>query len=152
MSEPPVGHGDDSYREPPDVETELTASGIGQLFVGREQISERRGETRLLKLAGNIPIAGAVSAATAAVCEHDQSRGPVWNHEVGVQRHTRDGYLQYLVDLAHERSPRLVADRRRGGLPLSRPYNRSLCSRSHPAKSSSFCYSRCLARCFASLR
>ena len=101
MSQQPVGQRDNPYRKLVDVETILATLGVGPLLLRREQVSQRRGQAGVLKLAGNVTIAGAVSTTAAPVREQDQSRSPSRHREVSRQSHAGGGYLQALLDLVH---------------------------------------------------
>ena len=71
--------------------------GAVAFFGGGQQVEHQGGEPGLVQDFCDVAIAGAVPAASAAVCEHDDARGVLGDGQVPGYRHGSGEHLDFLL-------------------------------------------------------
>jgi hypothetical protein len=87
----PVDRRDQAPGEQADVEAEMTGAPIGLLLGGGQQVEEQGRDARLVQRRRHPPVAGAVTARSAAVGEEHDPERPVRQREVAVERGVLEG-------------------------------------------------------------
>lgn len=88
-----------TVREELNVEAEFSSDIVLRLFCSREQIEEKRADTRLTNDARHELVARGMPAAPAAMNEKDNSAGIGWNVELAFQMTVVDRDPDYFPDL-----------------------------------------------------
>jgi hypothetical protein len=92
-------------RQPPAQKRDVEHVGAVELLLGGEQVEQQRRESVVVELLGDLAVAGAQAARSAAVGERDDSARVLGDRQNAGDQHSRPGLDQPFMRVTHRCTP-----------------------------------------------